>query len=98
MSPSDDTTKTMTINDRPDLDYTDLDHLPKMTLGDHLLVEAKRLAGISQKFKLKINSAKTKPKKDYYSKKLKKNNDVLGDIIIRLDEYHNIQNKKKDKG
>jgi hypothetical protein len=88
MTTDDDPTKTMTINDPVELDYTEID-APTPTAEEKicilLLAEAKRRAGISKQFQEKITTAKTKPKKDYYKKKLKKNNDILGDVLIRLE-------------
>lgn len=76
----------MTITS-PDVDYTDIKD-NKLTLSDRMLIEAKRLAAVSTELKQTINSAKTNAKKKFYTKKLKKNNDILGDILIRLNQIH----------
>lgn len=55
------------------------------TLKDRLVVEVQRLVKVSKNLQDKINNAKTKAKKDYYLKKLKKNNTILMDMLLRLD-------------
>jgi len=65
----------------------------KLTMSDRVLIEAKRLAAVSKEIKQTIDSAKTSAKKDFYRKKLKKNNDLLGDMLIRLNQLHQSENK-----
>ena len=84
MSPSEE--QTMDIKSA-EIDYTEVKD-NKLTLSDRILIEAKRLAAISKEIKLTIDSAKTDAKKRFYTKKLKKNNDILGDILIRLNQIH----------
>ena len=93
MSPSDD----MTINEPVELTYDDVSEYKPPTLADRVLIECKRLATASKELQEKIQAAKTKPKKDYFGKKLKKNNNILGDMLVRLEQLHQIDNNKKEK-
>ena len=53
---------------------------------DLLQEEVKRLSSISTYFQNLIKEAKTSYKKKYYTKKLKKNNKILMDMLIRLNQ------------
>lgn len=55
-------------------------------IDDLIKSELKRLMLISTELRDKIKSAKTKPKKDIYTKKLKKNNLKLMNIMIALEK------------
>jgi len=92
MSPGND----ITINDPVHLTYDKLE-TNDLSLSDRVLIEAKRLATVSKELNQKIQLAKTKPKKDYFTKKLKKNNDILGDMLIKLNKLHHIEDNKKEK-
>jgi hypothetical protein len=67
------------------------------TIKDLVLVEVQRLVTISKMYKEKIDTAKTKPKKDLYLKKLRKNNKTLADMIIRLERLNQIENSNNDE-
>jgi hypothetical protein len=84
MSPSED--QTMDIN-TVEVDYTEVKD-NKLTMSDLILIESKRLAAISKELKQTIDAAKTPTKKKFYTKKLIKNNDLLGDMLIRLNQLH----------
>jgi hypothetical protein len=90
MSPNND----ITVTNPVEVTYDNLDST-KLSKSDLVLIEAKRLASVSKELHQKIRLSKTKPKKDYFKKKLKKNNDILGDMLIRLNKLHQIQNKKE---
>lgn len=64
---------------------------------DSLQIELKNAIGISKGYINKIKTAKTKPKTDFYTKKLKKNNKIVAELIIGLDKLektdYNTQNK-----
>lgn len=51
-----------------------------------LLDELKSAIGLSKEYAGKIKYAKTKPKIDVYTKKLKKNNKIVADLVIALDK------------
>ncbi len=93
MTTDDDPTKTMTINDPVEYSYDEVEgnNLSRTSL---LMIETKRLVTVSKIFKEKIDLAKTKTKKDFYLKKLRKNTDILGDMLVRLNHEHKTKNKK----
>ena len=95
MTTDDDPTKTMTINDPVEYSYDEVEenNLSRTSL---LMIETKRLAKVSKMFKEKASLSKTKTKKDFYLKKLRKNNDVLGDMLVRLNHEHTIKNNKTE--
>jgi len=62
---------------------------------DMLLHEVKRLATISNVYNQCIDDSKTKPKRDLYAKKLKKNNKKLADMLIRLEQLTQIKKNKE---
>lgn len=53
-----------------------------------ILQMVQNLAGISKGIQEKAEGAKTSTKKKYYLKKLRKNNELLADMIIRLEHYN----------
>ena len=61
---------------------------PAPTMKDLVTHEVKRLVTISRHYQSKIEEAKTKPKKEYFLKKLRKNNKNLADMIIRLEQLN----------
>lgn len=81
------------INDPVEFSYDQKQQVPTIepSLKDLVLVEVRRLVVISKAYKEKIDTAKTKPKKDLYAKKIRKNNDKLADMIIRLEQLNRIE-------
>jgi hypothetical protein len=67
------------------------------TMKDLVLIEVQRLITISKSYDEQIKTAKTKTKKDFYSKKLHKNNKILADMIMRLERLNQIENNKNDE-
>jgi len=51
------------------------------------------LAEESEKLRNKITTAKTRYKKDYYKKKLKKNNLKLMDVLTTMEKISRVQDK-----
>ena len=58
------------------------------TMKDMVMYEVKRLAMVSKHFQTNIKDAKTQPKKNYFLKKLRKNNKLLANMIIRLEQLN----------
>jgi len=56
---------------------------------DMLSNSLSQLGAISLQFSEEIKNAKTKPKKDLYAKKLAKNNNLIADVLYKLD--HNMK-------
>ena len=48
--------------------------------------ELQSAIGLSKEYADKIKTAKTKLKSDIYTKKLKKNNKIVADLVIALDK------------
>lgn len=53
---------------------------------DSLRAELNKAVEISKEYSSKVKSAKTKIKKTYFTKKLKKNNNLIANMIIALDK------------
>jgi predicted DNA-binding protein YlxM (UPF0122 family) len=51
-----------------------------------LVDELKSAIELSKEYDSKIKTAKTKVKSDVYTKKLKKNNKIVADLVIALDK------------
>jgi len=66
------------------------------TIKDLVLLEVQRLVTISKMYKEKIDTAKTKPKKDLYLKKIRKNNEKLADMIMRLERLNRIESSNDE--
>jgi len=61
---------------------------PAPTLKDMVNWEVKRLATISRGIQENIKGAKTSTKKEYFLKKIRKNNKKLADMIMRLEQLN----------
>ena len=68
----------------------------KPSLKDLIMIETKRLVALSKSYKEKIDTAKTKPKKDLYLKKLRKNNKKLADMIMRIERLNQIESSNDE--
>ena len=66
----------------------------KITLIDVLTFEIQGMAKRSKELRDTITSAKTTPKKTLYTKKLKKHNRKLGEMLVALDK---LQKKKESE-
>jgi len=55
-----------------------------------LLDELQTSIRLSKEYSDKIKNAKTKTKIDLYRKKLKKNNNIIADMMIALDKLENV--------
>lgn len=55
----------------------------------------KETVEISRQYREKVSGAKTSAKKKYYTKKLRKNNQQLADMLVRLEQL-NKNNDSKD--
>lgn len=66
------------------------------TMIDMVLLEVRRLAAISNVCNDLISNSKTKPKRDLYTKKLKKNNKNLADMLIRLERLNRIEQESEE--
>jgi len=53
---------------------------------DSLRAELSKAVEISKKYSAKAKSAKTKTKNTYFTRKLKKNNNLIANMIIALDK------------
>lgn len=53
---------------------------------DSIQIELQNAISVSKDYANKITMAKTKPKVAFYTKKLKKNNKIVADLIIGLDK------------
>lgn len=53
---------------------------------DSIKIELQNAVNISKEYADKVKTAKTKPKAELYTKKLKKNNKIVADLIIGLDK------------
>lgn len=60
----------------------------QVTMKDLVTQEVQRLVTISRHYQSKIEESKTKPKKEYFLKKLRKNNVKLADMIIRFEQMN----------
>lgn len=58
-------------------------------LNDLVQGEVQRLMSTSKEYRNKIDNAKTKTKKNWYLKKLKKNNAKLMNVLIALEKVKN---------
>lgn len=58
-------------------------------LNDLVQGEVQRLMATSKEYRNKIDNAKTKTKKNWYLKKLKKNNAKLMNVLIALEKVKN---------
>lgn len=58
---------------------------PVPTMRDILIAEIRHLMALSKTYRVSIQEASTKTKVDFYKKKLKKNNNLLANMLLRLD-------------
>ncbi len=58
---------------------------PQHTFADYLSAHIRFLVSVSKEYQAKITTAKTGTKKQYYLKKLKKNNKTLADMLVRYE-------------
>jgi len=59
---------------------------PEITIKDLVTQEVQRLVLVSRHYQAIIKESKTSTKKDFYLKKLRKNNNKLADMIVRLEQ------------
>jgi len=64
-----------------------------ISLQTIIQAEINDLITVSAGYQAKINTAKTDLKKEYFMKKLKKNNEKLFEMLVALNQH----NKNKDK-
>jgi len=55
---------------------------------DALIAEIQDAIRLSTEYKEKVDTAKTKVKRDTYKKKLKKNNMLVADMVMALDKLN----------
>lgn len=67
----------------------------KLTAQEFLGLELKEHAAIALEYKEKIENAKTQVKKEYYKKKLVKNNQAAFQVLLALEEMG--RNQKIDE-
>lgn len=65
------------------------DDVKKITMRDVVVAELQRRIKISKDLQQIINTAKTKPKKDLYLKKIRKNNEAVADLLVALQRIDN---------
>lgn len=63
---------------------------------DILIDELKSSIALSSEYAIKIKRAKTKTKANLYHKKLKKNNQIVADLIVALDKLDNPEYDSQD--
>jgi len=85
---------------------TDATHMPeppatsttKISLRDVILAEIQEKIKVSKELQQKINDSKTKPKRELYIKKIRKNNEQVAELLLALKKIDNnkkIQNETK---
>ena len=72
----------------------------KITLRDVVVAELQVGVQRSRDLQQKINEAKTKPKRDLYLKKIRKNNEHVAELLLalqKLDYNQKIANEKREQ-
>ncbi len=73
------------MDDQPQFNVDDQEQV-KPKVDDLIKQELQRLMALSKKYRDMIDGAKTEPKRNLYSKKLKKNNLKLMNIMVALEK------------
>lgn len=89
-----------TITDITPMPNNDTDNVnsTKVSLRDVIVAELQERIKISKELQQKINDSKTKPKRELYTKKIRRNNEQVADLLLALQKIDNnkkIQNETK---
>ena len=78
----------------PDTEGSSNDEQPKITLRDLLVHEIQEHVKISKELQEIIKNSKTKPKRDLYTKKIRKNNEQVAELLLALQRLDNNAKQK----